>query len=123
MKSKLIAFLLGIVALLGGGAYLGSSIDGQANAYATTTIAAFANNPRMLKVGNCTLGAVVISSTTNAIFTIKNATSTTDIASTTVASFAASAANGTYLYDAELPRGCAVEAPVGFVGSYTITWK
>ena len=70
-----------------------------------------------------TLGSVIISSTTAGTMKIWNATSTTDSASTTIATFAASAANGTYTFDAIITRGLIIETSIGFAGGYTITHR
>ena len=73
-----------------------------------------------------TLGSVVISSTSPAgLFTIRNATSTTDKASTTVAIFdnSTAVAAGTYTFDLVLDRGLVIEMGTGFAGGYTITWR
>jgi hypothetical protein len=68
-----------------------------------------------------TLGSVVIASTTAATIRLWNATSTTDSASTSIASFPASVAAGTYTFDSIADRGLIVELGTGFAGDYIIT--
>jgi hypothetical protein len=68
-----------------------------------------------------TLGSLIIASTTNATFEMWDATSTTDIASTSIAKFPASVAAGAYPYNRILTRGLIVHMQAGFAGSYTIT--
>ncbi len=101
-----------------------------ANEYKSTTTATMngsgattARTQISIQSGESVLGSVVVSSTTNATFKIWNATSTTDIASTTALTFSASPANGTYTYDVSLTRGLILEFPSGFLGSYTITFR
>lgn len=90
--------------------------------YATSTVGMSAvMNP--VKTGAVTLGSVIVASTTAFTFTIWNATSTTDTASTTWGHFSTSPANGTYTFDASLPRGIVVQTPTGFAGDYVITYR
>jgi hypothetical protein len=70
-----------------------------------------------------TLGSVIVASTTNATFTIWNATSTTDTASNTVASFPALVGAGTYTFDITVPRGLIIKPGVGFLGQYITTFR
>lgn len=123
MRNKIIAVLLAIVAALGGGAVLGGSTAG--NEYtATSTAASFAGTHRQLKVGAGSLGVVTISSTSAHALTLWNATSTTDSASTTIATFKASVAEGTYQFDtASFSRGLVVSAEAGYQGSAVVGWR
>lgn len=71
-----------------------------------------------------TLGSITIASTTNASIRIWNATSTTDSASTTpLFTLATSTAAGTYTFDLILTRGLIIDYPIGFAGSYVITYR
>lgn len=75
-----------------------------------------------------TLGSLVVGSTSpatlvNAPIKIWDATSTLDLASTTVSILSASSANGTYTYDVVLNRGLIVELPVGFFSDIVITYR
>lgn len=100
---------------------LGSIETGEE--YNATTTAAMATGFSVLKTSSGQLGSVIVASSSAATFTIWNATSTTDIASTSPVRFVASPANGTYTFDASFTRGIIVEVPTGSNGSYTVTWK
>lgn len=97
---------------------VGSVVTGSEYVYATTSAAGL----QRVKVATpvCNLGSVIISSSSATAFTVKNATSTTDVGSTTIATFEANAAEGTYTFDLACERGLAVDAPTGFNG-YVIT--
>ena len=76
------------------------------------------------QVGSTVLGSIVIASTspsTTGQVKIWNATSTTDVSSSTVVYMASNTAAGTYTYDMSLSRGMIIELPAGFNGSYNIT--
>jgi anti-sigma28 factor (negative regulator of flagellin synthesis) len=92
---------------------------------ATTTTAA---ETRVLKTtyqtsGTCGFGSIVVASSSATSYTIKNATSTTDIASSTIVTLKAGIAEGTYTFDATCSRGLIIEAPAGFSGFYVATWR
>lgn len=70
-----------------------------------------------------TLGSVVISSSTLQQFTLTDATSTIDAASTTIAQFFAFPPAGTYQYDIAFTRGLCIRSASGFGGMYTVTWR
>lgn len=103
----------------------GSIQDGQA--YAATTTAAGdwgATTNRMLKVGFGTLGSVVITGATGGgTIELRNATSTIDPASTTLAKFTAGAIGGTYTFDVAFSRGLAIITQSGVTATTTITWR
>ncbi len=103
---------------------LGSIQDGQA--YTSTSTASnwgTATN-RVLKVGYGTLGSVVITAATGGgVFELRNATSTIDPASTTLATFTAGAIGGTYTFDVAFDRGLAVITTAGLQASTTITFR
>lgn len=97
---------------------------------ATTTVAMAANGHRIIATSTTnrvSLGSIIIASSTSAAVTsglrIWNATSTTDVGSTSIVLFAPQASNGTYTFDAILSRGLIVELPANFNGSYTITYR
>ena len=71
------------------------------------------------------LGSVVVASSSATTITLRNATSSTDSASTTVLTMPADATVGTYTFDVGdlFPRGMALEVPSGFNGEYIITWR
>ncbi len=77
----------------------------------------------VLKTSTGALGSVIVASSSATTFKVWNATSTTDVASTTPVQFVASPDNGTYIFDAVFDRGIIVETISGFDGSYTITWR
>lgn len=108
---------------------LGSIAIGEAfNATTTTSVDAGVKS-QVLSTTNrssCMVGSVIVASTTTSTignFIIKDATSTTDVASTTFASFDAGVAAGTYTFDSACKRGIILEVPSSFDGAYTITWK
>ncbi len=68
------------------------------------------------------LGSVVIGTTHASVVEIRDATSTTDVASTSIATLAASP-SGTYTFDVALKRGLSVYSQAGFTGIYTITFR
>lgn len=100
-----------------------------ANEYQSTTTRA-ANtgaamaSPTLIKNGYGTLGSVVITGSNTGIINILDATSTihTDSGTTTLATFGASAAAGTYTFDAIFTKGLLVEIN-GVVASSTITYR
>ena len=102
-----------------------------ANEYKATTTSSLTANVALaaagrfqLQVGESTVGSVVVASTTASIITFKNATSTADVASTTVFTLPASLPAGTYTFDITgFPRGLAVDLPASFFGNYIITFR
>lgn len=75
---------------------------------------------------SATLGTIVVSSSSPSsaanIITIWNATSTVDVASTSI-KIRAGLTEGTYTFDAIRARGLIIDKPAGFNGFYTITWR
>lgn len=132
------AIVLSVVAI-----FIGSSKEAQAPStnvgsvtrggeyQSTTTSQAGFADKKMTLIDNraCTLGSVIISSTTPATpvtgtLRIMNASSTTDVSSTTLASFPIlPTQGGQYVFDSVAPRGCIVEGGTGFNGTYTITYR
>jgi uncharacterized protein (UPF0333 family) len=103
---------------------LGSVADGNTYSHATTTT----NVSKVVKTTFnaspvCTLGSIVIASSSATSFVIKNATSTTDVSSSTIASFEANAAENTYTFDISCSRGIVVDAPAGFNGYVITTYR
>lgn len=70
-----------------------------------------------------TLGSVIITGAVAGQMRFMNATSTTDVSSTTVAVFPASTAVGTYVFDLVLTRGLVVESGAGLTPTTTITFR
>lgn len=101
---------------------LGSIVAGQAYS-ATSTNSTYANSIRQIKSQSGTLGSIIVTGTSATVVELRNATSTTDISSTTIATFAASPATGTYTFDSSFSRGLAVVFTGSFVGQYVITYR
>lgn len=97
-----------------------SVITGSEYNYATTSAAGHTNIRSTAIAPGCTLGSVIIVGSASTTFAIWNATSTTDVGSSTMAVFQANAPAGTYTFDMACTRGISVIAPVGFNG-YVIT--
>lgn len=93
--------------------------------FATSTTATVAG--KHLKTtggtGLCALGSVVVASSSATTFTLWNATSTTDISSTTIATFVADLPEGTYTLDVNCNRGLVLDTPVGFNGYFVTTYR
>ena len=100
----------------------------------TTTVAAMKFTaggagvaPLVLKAGPGTLGSITIASTTaqgaTGVFKIYDGTYSTSTATSTLASFQANASMGTYTFDANFYAGLIIDAPVGFNGLYTVTFR
>jgi hypothetical protein len=99
------------------------SINGY-DAYKSTTTPSISSTILMLKTGQGVVGSVVIGVTSNTTFELRNATSTTDTASTTLLSMSASPAIGSTLtLDVGFDRGLSMVFPASFVGRYTVTYK
>jgi hypothetical protein len=108
------------------GVALGSVMQGG-EYNATTTISTSAGThwvARSVTSGSsCTLGSIIVASSSATTFTIWNATSTTDVSSTTITTLKASVGEGTYTYDIVCSRGLVIETPASFDGSYTVTYR
>ena len=106
---------------------LGSTVVG--NEYqATTTYSKLSLplfNTRQTLISNSpgTLGSVIITGAVAGPMIFMNATSTTDIASTTIVVFPASTAVGTYTFDLVITRGLIVESLAGLMPTSTITYR
>jgi hypothetical protein len=98
------------------------SVTGGNEYYATTTAFMQAGH-RLIKTGQSALGSLVITSVGSAQLEIWNATSSTDIASTSVARIKPAAAEGTYTFDVSMPRGIVINVPTGYNGTSTITYR
>lgn len=96
---------------------------GEGQSYNATSTVPMTGTWNQLKYGQGDLGSVVVASTSATVLRIWNATSSTDVASTSPVHFVASPANGTYQFDATFDRGIIVERVAGFNGAYTITWR
>lgn len=122
------AIVLVLVILLftgNAGVRVGSVSEGSAY-NSTSTLSTWSSTQRQLKTYGGVLGSVIISSSTPSLPTtatmrFMNATSTTDVSSTTIANFGYQTSAGTYTFDAAFSRGLIVETGAGFDGSYVIT--
>ena len=130
IKQAVIGILVAIIAALGGGYYVsnpvGSIQDGQA--YNATTTYNLGGAPtfgvaQVLKTSGGTFGSVVITGAVAGAMKFYDATSTTDVASTTIATFPASAAAGTYTLDSAFNRGLIMGTVTGLTPTTTITWR
>lgn len=99
-----------------------SSASRGSEYYATST-ALMATDHDLVRTGVVTLGSVVIASSSPTTFTIWNATSTKDLASTTLVSFGAGQPEGTYTFDTILTRGLVIELPTGYDGDAVVTFR
>lgn len=128
-KNKIVGLIVALLVFFGfatdninlGGVQQGSEYN------ATTSISTSAGTHWLAKGiasgGTCALGSVVIASTSVTTLTLWDATSTTDIASTTIVTFKENVVEGTYVYDIVCFRGLIVETPSSFDGIYTITYR
>lgn len=99
------------------------------NSYHSTTTRAFNGtamaNGQLVQTGPGDLGSVVITGAGTGVINIYDATSTgphSDYATSTIATFPASTAAGTYTFDAQYYRGLLIEI-VGSVATSTITYR
>lgn len=97
----------------------------QGGEYTSTTTATMGNNKlQNIMTVQGTLGSIVIASTTSlGSITLFDATSTTDVASTSIITFPPSTPAGTYTLDRSLQRGLGILISSGFNGGYTITYR
>ncbi len=102
---------------------------GQGGSYHSTTTRAFNGtamaNGQLLQLGPGDLGSVVITGAGTGIINIYDATSTItnrQTGTTTLATFPASTAAGTYTFDAQYYNGLVIEVS-GSVATSTITYR
>lgn len=105
---------------------LGSIGDGQA--YNATTTYNKLGVPlftvlQQIKPTAGTFGSVVITGAVAGAMRFQDATSTTDVSSTTIAVFPASTAANTYVFDVAFSRGLILESVAGLQPTTTITWR
>lgn len=134
--NKLIGTLIAFVLIVLGGVTLigknnvttlGSTTVGN-EYHATTTYTKlgtplFGTTQTIIDNTQGTLGSVVITGAVAGSMRFMNATSTTDISSTTIAVFPASAAVGTYVFDLVISRGLILETTANLVPTTTITYR
>lgn len=90
---------------------------------ATTTAFTDAWTDRVLDTGSGSLGSVVITRAGSVAFDLLNSTDAGRTPTTTLASFPANAAVGTYTFDVEYSEGLYVDVIEGTNGSSTITYR
>lgn len=116
--------VVGLVFFSPSGQNVGSIQDGQAYNSTTTNSTWNLVPQRMLKTYGGTLGSVVVTKATAGVnIELRDATSTTDLASTTITTISSTATSGTYTFDVAFTRGLAVVQGVGNIASTTITWR
>lgn len=124
-KQKVSGIIVAILALFGistGTAMVGGVNQGQEYSYSTTTGSFTVGTSTAIKIGQGALGSLNIGTVSAGIFKIKDATSPTDSASTTL--FEASGSQtGSYQFDVNFNRGLFLEIPTTFVGRFTITYR
>lgn len=131
MKQKIIGVIVAILAVFGISVSTNNlgSVERSHEYQATSTYAVNGSplfvNPNASLCANTSgvLGSVVINGAVAGRIVIMNATSTTDVSSTTLAVIPASAAVGTYTYDLIAPRGLHTITATGLVPTSTITFK
>ena len=69
------------------------------------------------------LGSVIVASSSATAVTLWDATSTSDVSSSTIAIFKSAISEGVYTFDIILKRGLIINLPTGDNGSYTITYR
>lgn len=99
------------------------SVDKTNEYKSATTLTMTAASSTQVFSRSGTLGSIVISSSTAGTLELRDATSSTDVASTSIAKFPANASVGTYTFDISLYRGLSVILGSGFNGSYSITYR
>jgi len=115
----LMVVIIGVGLYLNKGGSIGSVTQGNEYKYASSTGAL----ARQLSARPATLGSVVVVKATAQAFVIWDATSTTDIASTTIVTLPASIAAGTYTFDLQTKRGLKIVPATSFAGEYITTYR
>ncbi len=106
---------------------LGSVV--QSGEYQATTtysklgVPLFGTNQTIISNNSGVLGSVVITGAVAGPMRFMNATSTTDVSSTTIAVFPNSTAAGTYTFDLIVTRGLILETTASLLPTTTITWR
>lgn len=101
---------------------LGSIGSGEGY-YSTTTGNWAVGSSTQLRVGQGIFGSIIISSTTVGTIIVRDATTTLDLSSSTLARFIASPTVGTYVFDSVFTKGLILDLSGNFQGAYTITFK
>lgn len=129
LKQKIVGVILALLGLFGGGYSAVTLGEANGEAYnATSTysklgVPTFGVNQTLLSNRQGVLASVTITGAVAGAMKFMDATSTTDVSSTTVAVFPASTAAGTYDFNAVLTRGLIVETTSALQPTTTITWR
>lgn len=127
LNKKIAGVVVAILALFGVSSVSTNfgSVARSSEYHAKTSAAIWANVPKQIFDGAGTFGSIVIGTTDATIVEFRDATSSTDIASTTIAIVAASPAIGsTMTFDYAVKRGLFVNTTSAFsAGRYTITYR
>ena len=126
-NKKIVGVVIAVLALFGITQAPSVGSVTRSNEYnATTTAAGWADHQFIGTADSIgTLGSIIIGTTDATIVELRDATSTTDIASTSIAVIAASPAIGsTMTFDYAIKRGLSVITTSSFAnGKYTITFR
>lgn len=115
-----LVFMLGVSVKVGNKQF--GSVAVSSECVATTSNSFWANTPMAL--GSSTLCNVLVGTPDvgGAVFELRDATSSTDVASTSLLVIGGRIATGTpIMVDVAVKRGIMVNTPVGFTGRYTVT--
>lgn len=129
LKHKIGGVILAILAALGVGQSIHiGSVDQGGEYHATTTysklgVPLFGVNQTIVNNTNGTLGSVVITGAVAGAMKFMDATSTTDVSSTTITVLPASLVAGVYTFDLSFYRGLIVETTSALVPTSTITYR
>lgn len=91
--------------------------------YSKLGVPLFGTNQTIISNNSGVLGSVIITGAVAGPMRFMNASSTTDISSTTIAVFPNSTAAGTYTFDLIVTRGLIVETTSGLLPTTTITFR
>lgn len=101
-----------------------AGVDVGSEYIATTTKNMALNHNLVVSNSQLTLGSIVVASSSTTTLNIWDATSTTDVSSSTVLTLVGTdIAEGVFPLDITLNRGLVVEIPIGFSGEYLITFR
>lgn len=133
-KGKFLLAIISVFIVLGALIVIGHKTPGRptegsavlGNDYiATSSASIWAGIPHVIATSTNiqSLGSVIVTTTDASVVQIMDATSSTDVSSTTIAQFQASPALNTYTFDVRILRGLIINTVGGFAGRYTITYR
>lgn len=91
--------------------------------YSKLGVPTFGSAQTIIANKNGALGSVIITGAVAGSIRLMDATSTTDVSSSTIVVFPSSTAAGTYVFDSFVTRGLIVETTTGLVPTSTITFR